>query len=341
MPTEVDVEPVSLELLGDIAWMASFDEEDVEEEPYEASNYCAYVYVPETKSWRKVMDAEKERVSNVVYAYPITHAQALKGPHAEDADPAVKEELQNIDRNGVFNPVAYSSLSKDDINAAIPSGLYIKYKMDAGNGAYLKSKARLHGGGHRQKPELYNDTASYMINIFVVFFVLKVMAALGLEHAVYDIKGAYLHVPRRHPRRQIMKLTPRLTALWIEIHPEHAQYVHEDGCLYVELLKALYGLKDSGAEWFHYLNEFLHRHGFISQQSDPCLYCKRVSATDFAYVLTHVDDLFLVGLGQTFLTFGRVLATSFPDVTTQLSDTFTYLGMGIVRDRANHAVLIS
>jgi hypothetical protein len=112
MPTEVDVEPVSLKLLDDIAWMASFDEEDVEEEPYEASNYCAYVYVPETKSWRKVMDAEKERVSNVVYAYPITHAQALKGPHAEDADPAVKEELQNIDRNGVFNPVAYSSLSK-------------------------------------------------------------------------------------------------------------------------------------------------------------------------------------------------------------------------------------
>ena len=178
----------------------------------------------------------------------MNSSKSLSKHHSAPSARCDDTELQNIDRNGVFNPVPYSSLSKDDINAAIPSGLYIKYKMDAGNGAYLKSKARLHGGGHRQKPELYNDTASYMINIFVVFFVLKVMAALGLEHAVYDIKGAYLHVPRRHPRRQIMKLTSRLTALWIEIHPEHAQYVHEDGCLYVELLKALYGLKDSGAE---------------------------------------------------------------------------------------------
>ncbi len=45
---------------------------------------------------------------------------------------------------------------------------------------------------------------------------------------------SYLYIPRCHPRRQIMKLTPRLTALWIDIHPEHAQYVFEDGSLYIE-----------------------------------------------------------------------------------------------------------
>ena len=144
--------------------------------------------------------------------------------------------------------------------------------MDAGTGAYIKSKARLHGGGHRQKPEWHGSTASFMINLFVVFFVLKVATALDWNHAVYDVKGAFLHATRRHPVRQIMKLTKQLTALWIEQHPEDAQYVHSDGCLYVEIIKALNGLKDSGAEWFHHLNEFLHAHGYGTCDSDTCMY---------------------------------------------------------------------
>jgi hypothetical protein len=180
-----------------------------------------------------------------------------------------------------------------------------------------------------------------MINLFVVFFVLKVATALDWGHAVYDVKGAFLHAPRRHPAAQIMKLTKRLTALWIELHPEDAQYVHTDGCLYVELLKALYGLKDSGAEWYHYLNDFLHLHGFITCDSDPCMYMKRLSDTDFAYVLTHVDDLFVVGLGATFQSFGRLLTDKFKDIATQLGDTFTYLGMSIRRDRPARAMTIS
>ena len=66
-----------------------------------------------------------------------------------------------------------------------------------------------------------------------------------------------------------------------------------------------------------------------------------MSDTDFDYVLTHVDDLLLAGLGDTFLTFEQVLSTSFPDITTQLNDSFTYLGMSIIRDRDNHSIVIS
>jgi hypothetical protein len=153
----------------------------------------------------------------------------------------------------VWEPTYYGSLTAEDKNGCIPSGLYIKYKSGTDSGAYTKSKARLHGGGHRQRAEWFGATASFMINLFVVFFVLKVAAALDWNHAVYDVNGAFLHAPRRHPVRQITRLTPRLTALWVELHPEDAKFVHTDGCLYEIVLKALYGLKDSGAEWFHHL----------------------------------------------------------------------------------------
>ena len=33
------------------------------------------------------------------HAFPLTYEQALKGEHAEDADPAVDDELDNIDSN--------------------------------------------------------------------------------------------------------------------------------------------------------------------------------------------------------------------------------------------------
>ena len=179
-----------------------------------------------------------------------------------------------------------------------------------------------------------------MINIMVVFFVIKMMSALGWSHAVYDIKGAYLHAPRTHPKRQFMKLTGRFLALWLQLHPEDAGLV-QNNCLYVLLNKALYGLKDSGKVWYDYLSAFLHRNGFTTSTSDPCMYMKYVSPTDCVYVLTHVDDLFVTGLRATFTTFGDVLATTFKEFTCKTGATFSYLGMSIARNVTAFAVTIN
>ncbi len=333
---EPDIELLPVDQLAAI--MPDADQSD-DEEP-EATVRTLGLYVPESDAWFDAIEGDSDLAHGDVCTFPITHEQALKGEHAEDADPAVKDELENMHKFRVWEPTYYGSLTAEDKKGCIPSGLYIKYKSDADSGAYTKSKARLHGGGHRQRAEWFGATASFMINLFVVFFVLKVAAALDWNHAVYDVNGAFLHAPRRHPVRQIMRLTPRLTALWVELHPEDAKFVHTDGCLYVIVLKALYGLKDSGAEWFHHLNNFLHSHGYETCDSDPCLYKKFVSATDFAYVLTHVDDLFLVGVGDTFASFGELLVDAFKNVASQLTDNFTYLGMAIRRNRPEHAMTI-
>ena len=65
-------------------------------------------------------------------------------------------------------------------------------------------------------------------------------------------------------------MTARLTALWVAKHPEDLKFVYKD-CLYVLLLKALYGLKDTGREWYDCLPAFLLSIGFTISESDPCM----------------------------------------------------------------------
>ena len=77
-----------------------------------------------------------------------------------------------------------------------------------------------------------------------------------------------------------MKLTARLTVLWVAKHPEDLKFVYKE-CLYV-LLKTLYGLKDSGHEWYDCLTAFLLSIGFTISESDPCMSIKWVSSTNFA-----------------------------------------------------------
>ena len=291
--------------------------------------------------WRRRQTTLQNDDDKDIEAYPITYEEALKGEHADDADSAVDEELDNMERYNVWTAVGHDTLTESDLANIIPSGLYLKYKTDPASGSYIKSKARLHAGGHRQQASHYGETASCMINMMIVFIVLKVMSACNWCHAIFDIKGAFLHAPRVHPVIQYMRLSKALTAQWIKRHPEHTHLVHTDGCLYVRLDKALYGLKDSGYAWFVHLDNYLHSIGFTTSSCDRCMYFIRKSPTNFVYVLTHVDDLFVVGLGECFTSFPDTLRKTFPDFSHQTSDTFTYLGMSVRRDRAKCKVTIN
>ena len=180
-----------------------------------------------------------------------------------------------------------------------------------------------------------------MINMFIVFIMLKVMSACNLCHAVFDIKSAFLYARRVHPTAQYMRLTCALTNQWLRRHPDHASFVHTDNCLYVRLDNALYGLKDSRNDWFVHLDEYLHSIGFVTSSSDRCMYIWRKSATNFVYVLTHVADLLVVGLGECFTSFPDILRKTLPDFTHQTSDPFTYFGKSVKRDRTNNAIMIN
>jgi len=77
----------------------------------------------------------------------------------------------------------------------------------------------------------------------------------------------------------------------------------------MKVLKALYGLRQSGAEFHHMLTDVLNKAGFFSPVGDPCLYRQDYPDEGIVLVATYVDDLTIcattVALKDKFLTFLR------------------------------------
>src|SRR5258708_28041726 len=62
-----------------------------------------------------------------------------------------------------------------------------------------------------------------------------------------------------------------------------------------QLLKTLYGLKQSGREWNLKLDHKMHKHGFMCLRADPCIYIWQWN-NEVSIVTIWVDDLLLFAL---------------------------------------------
>jgi hypothetical protein len=106
--------------------------------------------------------------------------------------------------------------------------------------------------------------------------ILALVPIKGLKIQQMDVKGAYLN--------GILKEKVYMR------QPEG----YDDGSGRVcELIKTLYGLKQSGREWNRELDEKLRKFGFQRLRSDPCVYIKQ-DGDDVTIITVWVDDLLLV-----------------------------------------------
>ena len=293
---------------------------------------------PNRSNWKEPRPYYSEYVETATYNISID--AALKSEYHEESRLAILDELKNMDDHGAFTAVSYEDISKKNKASIIPSHMFLKNKYDADTGTYERTKARLVAQGNRQKPNTYGQTASKMINTIIVFVILKMMAALDMEASTFDVPGAYLNSPRQHPEQLFIKLSPTLTTLWLSIHPEHRSLVYK-GCLYCEIKKAIYGLKDAGFDFYMFLSSFLTDSGYTRSKADDCLFVKFHSWTNFVFIITHVDDILVVGKGLAYIEFGDTIKLKFPDIKQRGGDTITFLGITCKRQRSIFTVILS
>jgi hypothetical protein len=91
----------------------------------------------------------------------------------------------------VMIPEMYENIPHQDRGRIIPSHMFLKWKYTP-SGEFIKIKARLVAGGHRQHSDTYTDTASPTINPITVMTVLNIMTVENMECSIFDIKGAFL-----------------------------------------------------------------------------------------------------------------------------------------------------
>lgn len=181
---------------------------------------------------------------------PRSLKEAKQSPEWPEWEHAVQTVLAQLQEMGTWK------LVDKPVDAVPISNKWVFLKKYNKLGDLLKYKGRLVAKGCAQRPRQdYLETFSPVIRLETIQAVLALAVLKELKIQQMDVKGAYLNGTLKE------KVYMR--------QPEG----FDDGTGQVcELIKTLYGLKQSGRKWNKELDKKLRKCGFERLQSDPCAY---------------------------------------------------------------------
>ena len=204
---------------------------------------------------------------------PSTYEEAMTSEHSEKWREAMDKEMNSIRQHRTWQ---VSSIPRNRRSVKCRWVYTLKYNK---KGEIIKFKARLVAKGYTQKKGLdFVETFAPVIK----FKSIRILAALAatLKCRVYqdDVPTAFL--------KGVLK-----EEIYMDQVPGYPEGTEDQK---LHLLKTLYGLKQSPREWNAVLDTFLTDDGFVSTNSDPCIYIKR-SKTGLIVVGLYVDDIISFG----------------------------------------------
>ena len=209
----------------------------------------------------------------------------------------------------------------------LPSHLFLKIK-ETPNGQFDKLKARLVGNGSTQNETEYNRTSSSTVDFTSLALVLSLSKYLGAKIATVDVPAAYLNAELKETI--YMRLDKDIAAILCQHDPSLQQYRDRDETIVVLLNKCLYGLKQSGAEWFDVITTFLISIGYTQSVADRCVFYKQTANGKVDILTIHVDDLLFVYTNQAdFEIIKKFFIDRFGDMNFVEGNTHNYLGMSL------------
>jgi hypothetical protein len=113
-----------------------------------------------------------------------------------------------------------------------------------------------------------------------------------------DIPNAFVQacLPKKEPGedRVVMKITGVLVDMLVDSNPElygpAVALENRKKVLYVEVLKAIYGMLEAALLWYKTFRKDLEDIGFIFNPHNPCMANKKVQGSQ-QMIVFHVDDL--------------------------------------------------
>lgn len=186
---------------------------------------------------------------------------------------AIAEEMNKV-------MIAFE-LYDDSISSLIGyKQLHIHMIFDIRMGENFRRKARLVADGHRTKVPA-SSTYSTVVSRDSVCICFMIAALNNLDLLAADVENAYLNAPCREKH-------------WIKAGPEFGS---NEGRTYI-VVRALYGLRSSGAAFRAYMAEILDGIGFKSSIADPDVWLRMSIKSDgekyYEYILIYVDDILCI-----------------------------------------------
>ena len=167
----------------------------------------------------------------------------------------MQQEYNSLIKNHVWELVSLPE------NAKAIGRWHFANKFDS-DGNVNKHKARFVAKGSSQQQGIdYKDTYSPTTRLSTIRIVLQIVTNLGGMPKQMDIKTAYLNAP--------------IEENVYMLHPEVFEKFDTDGNpLVCKLNKSIYGLKQSGRNWFLTLKGHLETIDFEACIHHPCLFIK-------------------------------------------------------------------
>lgn len=246
-----------------------------------------------------------------------TLKEALDSEDAQHWKEAIRKELEGLEAMGTWEIV--------DRPANVPlvdSKIVLRLKLDA-DGVPLKHKARLVARGFTQRQGIdYQETFSPVAPLGAIRAILALAVQNNWEVHALDITMAYLN----STLKEAIYMKP----------PEGSDVPH--GKVY-QVVKGLYGLKQSGREWNLEFDKSLRRIGFYQVECAPCIYIQG-SGQDMVIVVIYVDDTLVIAPKlENVLKVKRQIGKKWK--MEDSGDVSHFLGIKISRDRNKHTMHLS
>ena len=215
-------------------------------------------------------------------AEEISVPAALHLDHAAATAAIAIEMDKQLTKYGAIRPIHLHDIKP---NAVRTNGkLFLKPKFHSGSTVPYKMSARLAANGQRQPSDSYVSTYAATTDDACKMAMLAAYTAraqqqgttASLQISDFDINGAFLHetlTPLNSPRQIVMKLPDKMP------HPLAGTWV--------EILRAVYGLKQSNNIFDTGLQKTLQSAGFHPTYADPRIFVKLHPS---CAVAMHVDD---------------------------------------------------
>ncbi|UOH83756.1 hypothetical protein LQV05_006493 [Cryptococcus neoformans] len=203
---------------------------------------------------------------------PATIEEAMDSPERDKWHQAVESELNTLKSKGTWSEVS----QVPDGRKLVGCKWVFKRKLDA-DGNVAKYKARLVAQGFFQQPGLDYEATFAPVSRSTTFRLLMTIAATyDLELHQADVEGAYLNGDLD---RDIFMRVPK------------GYTPQNPGTTALKLNKTIYGLKQSGREWWKVLGAGLEEIGFKRCESEWGLYVLNGRNGPEVLLLVYVDDL--------------------------------------------------
>src|SRR5262245_7803220 len=183
---------------------------------------------------------------------------------------AMNEELAMLQEKGTWKLVQ----KPPGVTPLNNKWTFVKKRNKEGSVIRFKARLVVKGCGQRYGHD-YVETFSPVVRMETLRAILALVPILDLQVQQMDVKGAYLN-----------------GILQEKVYMRQPEGYGDGTDRVCELIKTMYGLKQSGREWNRQFHERITGHGYRRLLSDPCVYVRR-NDQEVGIITVWVDDLLL------------------------------------------------